>query len=213
MKTHFKIISPFIILCILFVSNDLFAQQKQKRPKREKKGDRTEQKIPVKNIIEELERQLGPDWEDTLLGHVGNEYPGEIEGLKKEKAKNPSKYYRKLSKLWKDINRELSLKDEDPERYQKVRQQHELDRQCKKLAEKYRKSADETQKAAIKDELKIKLGELFLLRAEEKAAKIEKLEQELKKLKQTLSRRKEIKEQIINKRLSQLLGEDKEIDW
>jgi len=144
---------------------------------------------------------------------VRNEYPAELDNLQKLKNKNPQKYQRKLIKFWLEIRHEQRLKQEDPERYRRVRKQHELDHICDNLADEYRKTKDESRKSKIRNELKIKLGELFVLREAEKEARIAELEREIERLKEMIALRRQKRDEIIEKRLIEMLGESPELEW
>jgi hypothetical protein len=205
------IIISLAYLCIvlsLLVSGLNAEEQKRKPPK--------EHGINLsspKEDIEDIKQELGPDWENSILEHVKSEYPAELENLQKIKEKNPEKYQRKLIKFWQEIRRELRLKNDDPQLYKQVRRMHELDHRCDSLAEEYRKTKDKSRHSEIRVELKTKLGELFVIREAEREAKISELEQEIKQLKEMAAQRQQKKDEIIQKRLDEMLGEGDKLEW
>lgn len=163
--------------------------------------------------IKDLEKELGPDWENRILEDVKNEYPAELDNLQRWKSKNPQKYQQKLIKLRQEIRRELRLKVEDPQRYRSARQQHELDHLCDNLAQQYLETKDKQRQIEIKNELRNKLSELFILREMEKEARIAELEREIKQLKEMGTLRRQKQQEIIEQRLNELLGEGDELEW
>ena len=80
------------------------------------------------------------------------------------------------------------------------------------LALKY-KNDSTVDKSKIKEKLRNKLNELFDLKEQTKKQDVERLEKRLKSLKHSLSVRSKNKDKIVNRRLNQLIGEDKYLDW
>jgi hypothetical protein len=200
--------------CWLLISLSLLASTLNGQGKRhEPPKDLLQNLQPPLQTIEDLEQELGPDWENRILEDVKNEYPAELDNLQKLKSKNPQKYQQKLMKYHQEIRRELRLKVEDPQQYQAARKQHELDHLCDNLAQQYRETKDKQRQAEIKNDLRKKLVELFVLRETEKEQRIVELEQEIKQLKEMGARRRQKQDEIISKRLDEMLGEQDELGW
>jgi hypothetical protein len=197
----------FILLCLL--ASTLNGQEKHREPPK----DPIQNLQPPPQTIEDLEQELGIDWENRILEDVKNEYPAELDNLQKLKSKNLQKYQQKLIKFHQEIRRELRLKVEDPQQYQAARNQHELDHLCDSLAQQYRETKDKQRQAEIKNDLRKKLVELFVLRETEKEQRIAELEQEIKQLKEMGARRRQKQDEIISKRLDEMLGEQDELEW
>lgn len=80
------------------------------------------------------------------------------------------------------------------------------------LAAKFRKAgADE--KVKIKKDLEQNLSFLFDLKEKDREEEVEELEQRLDELKKKMTMRKENKSVIIQRRMEELLGEDKYLEW
>jgi len=211
MKSLIKV-SGYLIIILLFLSSNLLAQQRKGEPPRRDKPKRQEQRPPVRNI-EDLKRELGTDWEKIILEKIKDEEPNEIEALQQEEQKNSAKYEKKLVKLWDDVRRLEKFKKEDPVRYNKLKRQLKLERDCRTLAHEYRKLKNENRKSQIRADLKNCLTELFNLREAERAEKVTELEQELARLKEMLAFREKNKDKIIEKRLREMLDEDELLHW
>ncbi|MCU0644108.1 MAG: hypothetical protein MUC94_07580 [bacterium] len=201
--------SSWLLIILFLLASSLNAQEPRRKPSKDAKLDL---KPPIQTI-DDLEKELGPDWENRILDHVKNEYPAELVNLQKMKNQNIQKYQRKLIKFWQEVRHELRLKKENPERYKRVRQQHELDHICDNLAEEYRQTKDKSRQSEIRNELKSKLRELFILREAEKEAKIAELEREIKGLKEMVAFRRQKQDEIIEKRLVEMLGQSQELEW
>jgi len=195
----------FLFVLLLAISANLSAQERQKKEKPER---------PDKNVsVEDLKRELGDDWENILISKIRQEDPETIEQLEKKKETNPSRYYKDLTKLWRQYKHLEKLKYEDPERYKTEKRYRQLEQKSKQLARDYRKSDSEDEKAKIQDELKICLTKLFDLREKKRNDRVMDLEKEVENLKAMLKYRKEKKDEIIENRLNEMLSEDERMKW
>jgi len=95
------------------------------------------------------------------------------------------------------------------ETYKKIEQ---LEVQTESLGIQYQHS-DAPEKASIKKNLQTKLTQLFDLKEKERRMEVEMLENELNKLKESLNVRKKNKDNIILRRLDELIGSDEHMDW
>jgi len=142
-----------------------------------------------------------------------------------------------LERLPSDVKADLlKVKELDPERYQEMlfnashlndfyivdsfeknrmetyKKVEQLEIQTESLGIQYQHS-DAQEKATIKKNLQAKLGQLFDLKEKERRMEVEMLEIELKKLKESLGVRKNNKDDIILRRLSELIGNDDYLGW
>lgn len=88
----------------------------------------------------------------------------------------------------------------------------ELEVKTEALASKYN-TVNKNEKEKIKNELKQQLSDLFVQKEEVRKQEVAQLEQELKELKQSLQVRMQNKNEIINRRMQELLNEDEYLDW
>ncbi|HOI29165.1 MAG TPA: hypothetical protein PLZ15_05325 [Melioribacteraceae bacterium] len=75
------------------------------------------------------------------------------------------------------------------------------------------KSADEAQQQKMRSELSNALGKLFDIRETFKQEEIRSLEKRLQELKESLNTRKQNRENIVNRRLKELLNEKDDLRW
>ncbi len=87
-----------------------------------------------------------------------------------------------------------------------------LERQSHKLAQQYRRAEGE-KKDQLAEKLRDTLARTFELKARVHEEEIERLERQLGRLRDRLERRRHNSEAIIQKRFSQLTGQEDDLDW
>ena len=198
-----------VAVCLL-VSGSSAQGQKRKPPKDNRRDERPQWSV---ESIEQIAQELGPNWETEALKQLQLEEPEEAKMLEQERLKNPEKYRQKLVQAWGDLRRLQRLKTENPEKYQQFKKKMQLNRQSHELTRAYRQAEDATQKQQIRTQLKTCLAELFALREAERAEKVTELEQELERLREMLAFRQKNKDQIIEKRLDEMLQDSDLLEW
>jgi len=98
-----------------------------------------------------------------------------------------------------------SLEQNDPEMAKLLQADFDLGSQCGQLAMQYRQ-APKDQREAIKQKLEKTVTEHFEARQQRRLLELQRLEEELKRLRESIDKRKEAQSQIINRRVSELLG-------
>ena len=134
--------------------------------------------------------------------------------LKELKRLNEKKYYEILRKRQFD-NLMIPFSftdDENKEQIEREKKINELEVLTETLGAKYQ-SSDKTEKQTIRNELRRKLSELFELKEVNRKKEVEKLKQKLKKLEKALTVRMKNKDEIIKRRLEELIGEEDYLDW
>jgi hypothetical protein len=104
------------------------------------------------------------------------------------------------------------MEEFEKKRFETERLVQQLEVQTEALGIQY-EHAKENQKSALVSRLKTKLGELFEMKEKARAFNVEMLERELAQLKESLSIRKQNKNEIINRRLNELIGKGDYLDW
>jgi hypothetical protein len=95
----------------------------------------------------------------------------------------------------------------DPETEKLMRTDMELDRQSRELAEHFRGAAKDEQ-AEIKKKLAEVVTKQFEARQERRTLELKRLEDEIKRIRESIDKRNQGKEQIVDRRVSELLGQD-----
>ena len=100
-----------------------------------------------------------------------------------------------------------SLQKNDPQMYKLLREDQDLERQTRESAMQYRR-APKDQKEAIQKELEKLVLKHFDVRQQRRALELKRLEEELQRLRDSIEHRNKAREQIVKKRVSELLGLD-----
>ncbi len=97
----------------------------------------------------------------------------------------------------------------DPEMEKLIRAEMELDRKTRDLAQEYRNAAGD-QRTTLKEELTKLVTKQFETRQQRRKLEITRFEEELKRLSDATTHREKNRQPIIEKRVSDLLGEESE---
>ena len=146
-----------------------------------------------------------------------NQFLKSINNMLKEKLFNIKKYDRKtyerlLQKSYFNSMDFPFFNSFDKKRQEIKNKISTLDIETNSLALSYKNDSN-VDKSKIKEKLRNKLNELFDLKELTKKQDVERLEKRLKTLKHSLAVRSKNKDEIIKRRLNQLIGEEKYMDW
>lgn len=94
----------------------------------------------------------------------------------------------------------------DPEMRQLDQAEREMERKCIDRSMRFRDAAKED-RAALQKELAEAVNKHFELRQQRRELKMKRLEEELQRLRDAIKRRQDAREEIVKKRVSELLGE------
>jgi hypothetical protein len=98
-----------------------------------------------------------------------------------------------------------SLEKNDPELYKLIQDDYNLERQSQELAMQCRQ-APKDQQDEIKEKLEKVITQHFEARQQRRVLELKRLEEELKRLRELIDKRNESRQQIVNRRVSELLG-------
>jgi hypothetical protein len=101
---------------------------------------------------------------------------------------------------------------EDPEMASLNRAEYDLDQQTRDLADKLRRAKKEDREK-IKAEISEAVTKHFDVRQKRRELQIKRMEDELKKLREAMTKRNDSKEQIIKKRLAELVGNEDDLGF
>lgn len=135
-----------------------------------------------------------------------------LEKLEQIKQKNQSKYQTLLKEAYFKNNRFPYWERRNKEQFERQQKILELEIQSESLALDY-KDSKENKKQSIKKELQEVLNDLFELREKDRKEDVARLEKELQELKESLQIRANKKNEIIERRIEELLGENKYLEW
>lgn len=180
-----------------------FTQEGQERVRPQQQQRRQEREVLY----------LNPEQEEETLEYLKEFHPGRGGDLLLLKASRPERYWAFLSRAFREMRYLEDLKEKDPERYERVFQEKKLEREAWNLSRQYRQTEDDKEKARLKEELKSLLDQVFDFRQMNRQEEIEKLEKRLAELKENNQKRLANKDEIIQRRLKQMLGDEKGMEW
>jgi hypothetical protein len=102
-----------------------------------------------------------------------------------------------------------SLEKNDPELYKLMTNENDLERRTRELAGQYHQ-ASKDQRDKIKGELQKLVTQQFEARQQRRTMELKRFEDELKRLRDAVDRREKNRQQIIDKRVSELAGDESE---
>ena len=140
-------------------------------------------------------------------------YPDIRVELKEMESTNPAAYDKKMQRLYREYIFLKRIEREEPERFSEAIELRKLSEEVNSIAEKYKKTQSESEKNGLKIQLNGTLSKLFDLRENERALEIDRIKERLSQLQQEMDERQKNKEQIIQKRLNELIGKDYLYDW
>ncbi len=196
-----KIRIIFTLIGMTFLLVNLNAQGKIKIPKppREPKFD-----FEIGNIF-----KMKPEEERKALSKLKTSVKEQLKVIKKY---NSPKYYQLLRESqFKFLNFSI-LSKLDKKEHSNEEEIFEKDVTSEALAAKY-KNAGNYDKKKLKTQLKKTLSTLFDLKEERRKDEVKKLEEELRELKKSLKIRMQNKDEIVKRRLHELLDEDDYLEW
>jgi len=93
-----------------------------------------------------------------------------------------------------------------------LRQEMDLDRQTRALAEDYRQSP-RPKRDDIKKQLEKLVDQQFEVRQQRRQLELKRLEEELQSLRDAMERRNKARKQIVEKRVTELLGQEEDVGF
>ena len=157
-------------------------------------------------------QQLTGENEEKILNAL---QPKVKEDLLKVKSIDKDKYYELLSEspnLYFESGWEFFLDPLEKKMFDKQQKIEQVEMHTEALGFLYQNSKSNEQQK-IKTQLKNELEQLFDLKEEQRRLDVEMLEFQLQELKTSLDARKKNKNEIINRRLNELIGMDEYLDW
>jgi hypothetical protein len=97
------------------------------------------------------------------------------------------------------------LEQDDPEMYALVAEDQKLERETQELAHRFRQAKAEDREK-LKAELGVKVNQHFECRQKRRELSLKRMEEELARLREAIQARNETRDQVIKKRLADLVG-------
>ncbi len=152
------------------------------------------------------QNELTQEREEEVLQYVSQAYPHKYENLIQLRSRRPVLYRQALLRAYKEMQFAERLREENPEQYENLKLERELESQSQTLAEQYKTAETEAEKKAIEEKLRSVLIQTFEVRQANRQFEIDKLESRLQELKEKNEERQQNKNRIIQLRIDELLG-------
>ena len=107
----------------------------------------------------------------------------------------------------------IRVREENPEALPRIIEMRELGRNAWKLGERIQETDNEEEKAKLGEELHKVLNRIFDYRQEERRREMERLRAELEKLENKVNSLDERRDEAIEKRFREMVGQGEELDW
>jgi hypothetical protein len=104
------------------------------------------------------------------------------------------------------------MKEHDPEMFEFFRQERDVERKIHSLVERVMKGTKEEREKS-KDELKGLVAEQFKIRQSRRKFELTRFEEQLKRLRESHEKREQQGDEIIRRRVSELLGERDDLNF
>jgi uncharacterized coiled-coil DUF342 family protein len=104
------------------------------------------------------------------------------------------------------------LAQDDPEMYQLLMTDNDLDRQAVEKAGQLRNATSDT-RDKVKAELAEIVGKHFEARQKRRELQLKRMEEEIQRLREAIGTRNDAREEIVNKRITELTGDANPLDF
>lgn len=149
-----------------------------------------------------------------IIRWIGNHVPKIARHLAEVKREEPVEYRHELDD-WKDfLFHYREVKEDSPSMAEKMVKAQQLEFESMELADKIAEQKAGPERKKLETKLRRKLEKRFSITLAERELELKMLEREISELQKILRRRKELKEQIIERHMGELLGQhDEALDW
>lgn len=156
---------------------------------------------------------LTPEQEEEVMAYIRENYADRLDELNELRRKHDVLYRGKISQAYREMRFMKDLKERDEERYKRVADEKRLEKQARLMVETYLKTVDQTQRNELREGIRKLLNKIFDYRQMDRQEEIAKLEAKLSELKEINEQRIANKDEIVENRLNDLLGEKPELEW
>lgn len=155
-------------------------------------------------------RRLSPEQIEEIMNVLRENFPTMYERLDKVRQDRPEDFERTLHRF---APFAMQVLHADPQMKRLLVQDWKMEQEIRDLERSYRSADDGTTKQKIKQQLKKTLDRQFDVRLEKHRLMIEGLERRLKESRETLAQRTARKQELVDRRLSELTERDDSMQW
>lgn len=148
----------------------------------------------------------------ATMAVVHKEFPREMQRFRAVASGNPAKATELLTRIVGESVKLMDVKDRDPALYQRMREQRRLDRRVDSLARVIWKSTGEKQKKS-RTEMRETLEESFEIKQNLMREEVRQIENDLDELRDLINRREAKRDEIVKRRMSEVLEKSDDLGW
>lgn len=155
-----------------------------------------------------------PEWEpdSALLAHVQKEDPAFWKHMQKLQTADAERFRTEIFRWNQRRERLQMLREQDPEKAKRIERIDALERQAHDVADQIR-NASESARGPMKAKLLSVLSELFDRREEDRRDEIARLEKRIADVKSNIEERRSRKDEILRRRLDELVAGEDPMRW
>jgi hypothetical protein len=155
--------------------------------------------------------------EEKYFEFLEENMPSEAEEIEahlgKLRERNPELYRRRIGRVSHSTRRMQLMKEKNPERFEDHIQMMRQEMKCRELTKAYRQAETDREKEKIEAQLKKSLEALFDKKLAENEVRVKELEKKIIELKERAVERKKDKDEIVRRRLDNLIAREKGLEW
>ncbi len=156
---------------------------------------------------------LSPEQREKILAFVDENMPLLSMRLREASEKSAEAVDMLLRRRLFEIHRLMELQATDPKAFASALREERLSFTSYGLVRQYRTAKTDEERERIKTDLRKAVEELFQIRYENELYRIEKLEEKLRELRDVLAERDANRQEIIDRYLTRITGEDRYLEW
>ena len=157
--------------------------------------------------------ELTNEQKSVLMDYIKQFDPARYEKLKEIETNSPNLFDQSLTQYALNMNALRRMRNKNPERYNRIFRERQVDDESYQLAQAYKTEASEEEKLKIREDLKKVLYKQFEERQKIREEEMLRLEKRIQELKKNLDKRQEKLDAIVEERLKKLLELEKELKW
>jgi hypothetical protein len=104
------------------------------------------------------------------------------------------------------------LEEVDPEMFKLVSEDNQLERECFALARQFQQAKSQ-EREKLRTQLEVQVNKHFDVRQQRRELSLKRLEEELKRLREAIEARTKAREEIVRKRMTELVGDERDLEF
>jgi len=208
--------------CVLLLTTTTICAQEREERERDERRERQHadrkrleherEEFNLEQVVQRFLGRLPAGRQERVRELLREHFAHNQERLERIAEEEPEEAVRMMAGFVQEANELAELQQNDPEAFQRAMRERYLERDCEVMAETCRQTEGEEQQK-LKAQLRTTLAQLFEIRQARLKQEVAELERETARMKERLAKREQHQQEIIDKRLRELLGEEDYLEW